>query len=109
MTGTLGQNEVPASGVYLYAKADVKENGQTMAEYATGITGTLNGETAQTSTTTFGPDVTTTRGMIATILWRLAGSPQVDYAMAFDDVAADSWYADAIRWAMRPVLRWRSS
>ena len=54
---------------------------------------------AGTSATTFGPDVTTTRGMIATILWRLAGSPQVDYAMAFDDVAAGSWYAEAIRWA----------
>ncbi len=54
---------------------------------------------AGTSATTFGPDVTTTRGMIATILWRLAGSPQVDYAMDFDDVAAGSWYAEAIRWA----------
>lgn len=54
---------------------------------------------AGTSATTFGPDVTTTRGMIATILWRLEGSPQVDYAMAFDDVAANSWYAEAIRWA----------
>ena len=54
---------------------------------------------AGTSATTFGPDVTTTRGMIATILWRLAGSPQVDYIMAFDDVAAGSWYAEAIRWA----------
>ena len=54
---------------------------------------------AGTSATTFGPDVTTTRGMIATILWRLAGSPQVDYAMAFDDVAANAWYTEAIRWA----------
>ena len=58
-----------------------------------------NGLMAGTSATTFGPDVTTTRGMIATILWRLEGSPQVDYAMAFDDVAANSWYAEAIRWA----------
>ena len=33
---TLQQEEVPASGVYLYAKAEVKENSQTMAEYATG-------------------------------------------------------------------------
>lgn len=58
-----------------------------------------NGLMAGTSATTFGPDVTTTRGMIATILWRLAGSPQVDYAMAFDDVAANAWYTEAIRWA----------
>lgn len=58
-----------------------------------------NGLMAGTSATTFSPDVSTTRGMIATILWRLEGSPQVDCAMAFDDVAANSWYAEAIRWA----------
>ena len=33
----LGQNEVPASGVYLYAKATVKDSsGKAMAEYASG-------------------------------------------------------------------------
>ena len=58
-----------------------------------------NGLMAGTSATTFGPDVTTTRGMIATILWRLEDSPQVNDAMAFDDVAENSWYAEAIRWA----------
>ena len=36
VTGTLQQEEVPASGVYLYANALVKENGKTMAEYAQG-------------------------------------------------------------------------
>ena len=39
VTGTLSQQEVPASGVYLYASAAVKENSGSstaMAEYATG-------------------------------------------------------------------------
>ena len=47
----------------------------------------------------FNPNGTTTRAMIVTILWRLEGSPVVSDAMAFEDVAADQWYTDAIRWA----------
>ena len=52
-----------------------------------------------TSATTFSPDVTTTRSMIATILWRLEGSPVVDYTLTFDDVDLSSWYGEAVRWA----------
>lgn len=52
-----------------------------------------------TSSITFSPDMTTTRSMVATILWRLEGSPVVDYAVPFDDVDLDSWYGEAVRWA----------
>lgn len=52
-----------------------------------------------TSADTFEPNTTTTRGMIATILWRLEGSPMVDTAMNYTDVPSGSWYEDAIRWA----------
>ena len=58
-----------------------------------------NGLMAGTSSTTFAPEMTTTRSMIATILWRLEGSPEVDYAMTFEDVEAGSWYSEAVRWA----------
>lgn len=54
---------------------------------------------AGTSTTTFAPDATTSRSMIATILWRMAGSPVVNYAMDYTDVAQGQWYSEAIRWA----------
>ena len=47
----------------------------------------------------FSPDSTTSRSMIATILWRMAGSPVVNYAMDFSDVAQGQWYSEAIRWA----------
>ena len=40
-----------------------------------------HGLMAGTSATTFAPDATTSRSMIATILWRMAGSPVVNYAM----------------------------
>ena len=58
-----------------------------------------HGLMAGTSATTFAPDVTTSRAMIATILWRMAGSPVVDYAMTYTDVAQGQWYSEAVRWA----------
>jgi hypothetical protein len=51
------------------------------------------------SATTFAPGEATSRAMIVTILWRLAGEPVVNYAMSFKDVTAGAWYTEAIRWA----------
>ena len=51
------------------------------------------------SAKTFAPDMTTSRAMIVTLLWRMEGSPVVNYAMSFKDVAADAWYTEAVRWA----------
>lgn len=52
-----------------------------------------------TSATQFSPNRTVTRGMLAVVLHRMAGSPQVSVQTAFTDVAEDAWYAPAIRWA----------
>ena len=52
-----------------------------------------------TSQTTFAPDIVTTRGMIVTILWRLEGSPIVGASLNYDDVKAEDWYGEAVRWA----------
>lgn len=52
----------------------------------------------------FNPDGTTTRAMIVTILWRLEGSPVLKYRMNFDDVDADRWYTEAIRWAKSKMI-----
>ena len=52
-----------------------------------------------TSSNRFSPTPPTTRGQIVTILWRLAGSPQVDYLMDFADVDPAAWYGEAVRWA----------
>lgn len=51
-----------------------------------------------TGTDTFSPDLTTTRGMIVTILWRLEGEPSVK-GTQFADVAENAYYAEAILWA----------
>ena len=75
---------------------DVAEN----AWYADAATYVYeHGLMAGTSATTFAPDATTSRSMIATILWRMAGSPVVNYAMDYTDVAQGQWYSEAIRWA----------
>lgn len=49
--------------------------------------------------TGFSPNASLDRAMMATILYRLAGSPAVSGTMPFTDVAAGSWYYDAVLWA----------
>ena len=58
-----------------------------------------NGMMEGTSDTAFSPSMTTTRGMIVTILWRLEDSPEADGQTGFTDVADGAWYADAVNWA----------
>ena len=57
--------------------------------------GIMNG----TSATTFNPDGTTSRGQIAAILYRAAGSPAASGGTDFSDVAETAYYASAVRWA----------
>ena len=47
----------------------------------------------------FAPNNNTTRGQLVTVLYRLAGSPAVEEAATFTDVAGDIWYSAAIAWA----------
>lgn len=61
-----------------------------------------NGMMSGTSETTFSPDLTTTRGMIVTILYRLEGSPNLsneNLGYPYADVDANAYYADAVYWA----------
>lgn len=51
-----------------------------------------------TAEDTFAPELAATRGMVVSILHRLAGSPTVS-AEVFADVAADDWYGQAVAWA----------
>lgn len=63
----------------------------------------LNG----TSDDKFSPDLLTTRGMLVTVLHRLAGKPAVEDAHRmgstniadFTDVAVGKYYTDAVKWA----------
>lgn len=57
-----------------------------------------NGMMNGTSANTFSPNATTNRAMIVTILYRLENEPAAS-ASGFTDVAAGSYYADAVAWA----------
>ncbi len=58
-----------------------------------------NGLMLGTSKTLLSPHGTVTRGMMATILWRMEGSLAPKGENSFTDVEAGRWYADAITWA----------
>lgn len=58
-----------------------------------------NGLFAGTTATTFAPDMTMTRAMLVSVLWRLAGEPAPKGANTFDDVPDGAWYTDAVTWA----------
>ena len=103
------------SGVYLtkdmtvYAGWRVDENPNTGANPFTDVSEKdwfysdvmfvyENGLMLGTSKTLFSPHGTATRGMMATILWRMEGSPAPKGKNSFTDVEAGKWYADAITW-----------
>ena len=57
-----------------------------------------------TSETTFSPEQTMSRGMLATVLYRLEGQPDQaltmeDLRRGYSDVSSEEWYADGIAWA----------
>lgn len=61
-----------------------------------------NGMMSGTSETDFSPNLTTTRGMIMTILYRLEGTPDLsneNLGYPYADVDANAYYADAVYWA----------
>lgn len=74
--------DVPDGAWYLDAARYVYENGL------------MNG----TGPDTFSPDVTTNRGMIVTILYRLEQEPMVSPGTFFRDVAAGQYCEDAVAW-----------
>lgn len=49
--------------------------------------------------THFGPDQTICRAQFAVILYRMAGSPKVEYTDTFKDVPKGQFYTDAVIWA----------
>lgn len=57
------------------------------------------GITEGTSTDTFSPDDTCTRGQMATFPYRYADSPVVSDDNTFEDVDAAAYYYDAVLWA----------
>lgn len=57
-----------------------------------------NGLMLGTGGNRFNPHGTATRAMMATVLWRMAGSPAPKTQASFTDTAAGQWYSDAVAW-----------
>lgn len=81
--GNTGFRDVPAGAWYAEAVTFCQENG-----FMSG-----------TGPNTFSPDSPATRAMIVTVLYRLAGSPQVESPVQFTDVAPGSWAYLPVAWA----------
>ncbi len=58
-------------------------------------TGLMNGM----SKDTFAPNGFVSRGQLVTVLYRLAGKPDVTAEVRFEDVKKKAYYYDAVRWA----------
>ncbi len=54
-----------------------------------------------TDSTHFSPSSPMTRGMIATVLYRMAGSPSTKYESIFSDVPSGKYYSTAVTWAYK--------
>ena len=86
-------DENPGTGVNPFTDISEKDwfYGDVMFVYENGLM-------LGTSKTLFSPHGTAMRGMMATILWRMEGSPVPKGKNSFTDVEAGKWYADAITW-----------
>lgn len=60
-----------------------------------------NNITTGTSETTFSPDTPCTRAEAVTFLWRTVGSPKTALTTQFRDVSANSFFAQAVSWAVQ--------
>ncbi len=58
-----------------------------------------NGIVKGTSETTFEPNAGATRAEVVTVLYRLAGEPEITGTASFGDVPGAAWYHDAVAWA----------
>ncbi len=53
---------------------------------------------------TFGPSTEMSRAMLATVLYRCAGSPAVNEATPYVDVTAGAWYMPGVAWAYQDQI-----
>ena len=83
----------PSTGVCF---EDVNENDWF---YEAVMDAVKNGWFKGTSDNLFSPYLSTERGMIATVLWRMEGEPNSVKPSIFEDVPADAWFHDGVTWA----------
>lgn len=91
LSGTAGavfEKTLPFSDVYVTDDFFDAVRGVYSAGYLTG-----------TSSDKYSPDVSMTRAMFVTVLYRMAGSPAVSAPASFNDLK-QNWYKSAVAWAV---------
>ncbi len=99
-----GKMSIPLDGS---ATVEIVDNGRTFADVppenwaSEAVTFAAARELfSGTSETSFSPDETMSRAMLATVLYRLEGQPEQAVMSAYSDVSDGAWYADSIAWAV---------
>ena len=96
--GTIGSEyAAPQGRISVIRYADVADT----AWYAEAVNYVSDKELMKGVGTGFDPNGTLTRGMLVTVLYRMAGSPAVTGKVSekFTDCTDGSWYGDAVLWA----------
>ena len=94
--GTIGEEYAkPAGRITIYSDVKATDWYLKAVKYALDA-GLMNGVGSG-----FAPNGALTRGMLVTVLYRMAGSPKVEGKVSekFSDCTDGSWYADAVLWA----------
>lgn len=91
----------PSGSIFINPYLDIKE---TAWYYPAVKHATENGLMNGTGSNHFSPDISMTRAMFATILYRMGGQPEVDHENPFVDVPKGEWYSKAISWAHEKQL-----
>ena len=96
--GTIGSEyAAPQGRISVIRYADVADT----AWYAEAVNYVSDKELMKGVGTGFDPNGTLTRGMLVTVLYRMAGAPAVEGKVSekFTDCTDGSWYGDAVLWA----------
>jgi len=100
MAAALSLACVPAAFAVKQTKADAFTDVTAYSYYYDGVNYLAeNGYMQGTTSTTFAPGATVTRGMVAAVLYRMSGSQSGAFKGTFSDVSSGLYYSQAAEWA----------
>jgi len=100
LNGTIGSTYAASQGRINIVREPFADVANSAWYYDGVVYAYENGIFSGTSATSFSPSATMTRGQLAAVLWRMAGSPEPTKAAGFTDVDSDAYYAKAVAWAV---------
>lgn len=103
-SATLGTVELEKDQAIAFGAADFADVGEDHWAYDSVKKAVQLGLVTGRGDGVFAPAATMLRAEAAVMLYRMAGSPTVSAKTDFADVPADSWYADAVSWAVEQKL-----